>query len=50
MSFSFEKRSVLQVCCIQFLLSLLLQEGEAEGAVKELKNSPVPTRPDFFSM
>ncbi|XP_050006451.1 optineurin isoform X2 [Alexandromys fortis] len=31
-------------------VEIRMAEGEAEGAVKELKNSPVPTRPDFFSM
>ncbi|XP_057643653.1 optineurin isoform X2 [Chionomys nivalis] len=31
-------------------VEIRMAEGEAEGAVKELKNSPVPTRPDSISM
>ncbi|XP_026638798.1 optineurin isoform X2 [Microtus ochrogaster] len=31
-------------------VEIRMAEGEAEGAVKELKNSPVPTRPDFFNI
>lgn len=31
-------------------VEIRMAEGEAEGAVKEIKNSPVPTRPDSVNM
>lgn len=31
-------------------VEIRMAEGEAEGAVKEIKNSPVPTRPDYVHM